>query len=187
MERKITYNEYNNLLKNAIKFVLLISILFVSCNRMGEDGDPGRAYMAISYYYIEPSLIDVGNTDIPQTFYYDEYYRVSSGWYTLYYEITYFEGIIKIIHAYEVDYEIWINMGERGDINYDGRDGANTYFTIELYPDGPEIWEEEGTYKSANVESNFNMPLEIGEEYMVLKTENAYNMKITYRRVDPRK
>ncbi|MFC2137167.1 hypothetical protein ACFLTE_03225 [Bacteroidota bacterium] len=185
MKKILTYNIYPNPLKHVLKLVLIVSILFMSCDRMGEDGDPGKAYMAISFYNIEPSFIDVGNTDIPQTFYYDEYYRVTPGWYTLYYEIKYIESFITITHAYEVDYEIWINVGERGDINYDGRDGADTYFTVELYPDGPEFWEDEN-YKSTSVAGDLYMPMEIGEEIKVIKTENLYNMKITYRKVKPR-
>ncbi len=170
--------------KNFITILLLTIILF-SCYREGEDGEPGRAYLSLSYFDIEPSYIDIGNTEIPQTFFYDEDYRVHPGWYTLYYEVSYTIGRVLVTNAYEVDYEIWINLGEPGDVNYDGRDGEDTYFEIELYPDGPEIWDN--NYKSAPLINNHNFPMKTGEVVEILKTINSYHLKITYRKVEPRK
>lgn len=167
---------------------VIIVLIFASCKKdfQGRDGLPGRAFLGLTWYDIEPQYIDIGNTDIPYKFYWDEFYRVYPGNYTLYYEVSFWEDNIHKLYAYEIVYDIWINSGELGGTNYHGRDGADTYFTLELCPEGPYIIEEEdfkSTGKTLKLEKEL---INIGEKNEIITQKNDFGMKVVYKRVEPR-
>ena len=178
---KIAANVFN------LFFIIIVPILiFTACDddEWGEDGFPGRAYMALTWYEVEPAYLDAGNTDIPQTFFWDEYYRITPGIYTLYYEVDVFENGLPATYAFELVYEIWIDPGEPGNLNYDGKNGGDTYFILELTPYGPSVYGEM-RYKSISVGEANNL-IELNEKKEVIKKVNNYWIKASYKQVEPR-
>ena len=178
--------------KQNLSFILIIAALFTitSCDDY-YDGRPGRAYLSLTWYDAEPTFIDVGTHEIPETFYWDDYYRIDPGIYLLYYE-----GEIKIgpnwaYYSWEIEYEIWVNRGEDGiPGEYFGMDGEDTYFTVECSPYGPYIVTEEGYYKSSRTKQlpeNFELISKTDNEIIIQQTAKTHSIKATYRKVERRK
>jgi len=166
-------------------FMLLSVILLTSCEKdyWGRDGNPGRAYLALTWYDNEPDYLDIGNTEIPHQFYWDEFYRVTPGFYNMYYEITYESwGFVKS-RAFEMDYEIWEESGEAGRLNYNGQDGRDAYFTLELDKKGPSIYHEL-SYKSEDTQEPEIGNAEINKNFTITQKKNGLGIKITWREVE---
>lgn len=172
--------------------MLLAVLSFSSCvihvhDDYGYDGLPGDAYVALSWSRDEPEFIEAGTNAIPEIFYWDEFYYIRPGWYVLYYEGEFYNGYDWEFYGWEVEYEIWINEGEPGGYGYDGRNGADNYFTIDLNPRGPYVYSEIG-YKSTDSNSEI-LPeryslQEESEDLIVVKQVNEkYTMQLTYKKV----
>jgi len=146
----------------------------------GSDGRDGAAFIRLNWFDLEPSYIDASPL-VPGDFYWNEYYRSYPGFYTIYYEYTYDDGYRLITDAFEVDIKIWINEGEQGGYNYDGRDGADNYFDLEIYPDG--YYDFYGNLKSGKETNNITDTTVIKT---INKTEGNVSLKIDYRKVTPR-
>lgn len=154
------------------------SIMFNSCTKEyivypGSDGNPGNAFISLNYSENEPSYLEVGNSSVPSYFQWSRYYRTMPGIYLLYYEGEIWNGRSYSIYAWEVEYEVYILLGENGGPNYNGRDGADTYLDIDLSPYGPYMEYTEG-YKLTN------------EPIVIEKGNDVYNIKIKYKQVTPK-
>lgn len=167
-------------------FLFILVTLLSSCYKepwYGKDGRPGNAYLAVDWVDDEPDYIDVGTSAVPPYFYWGEYYRAYPGIYQLYYEGEVWMGNRWAFYAWEIDYEIWRNEGEQGGAYYHGRDGADTYFTLECSPFGPLVYED---YKSGDTKPGFEVLQDSDDEITILKTDKDFNLKITYRKVEQR-
>ncbi len=177
-------NRFSQLLPGL--FILVLLLILGSCEK-GHDGWPGRAYVALSWLEHEPDYIELDNEYIPAVFYWDEYYRVAPGLYWIYYEGIHSRRGKLYEYAWEIEYEVWENPGERGKPFKDGLDGPDGYFTIELAPDGPEVYYEEfSPAKSATADENAGIVFRNDEEIIVEKHDNNFTLRIRYKKVDPR-
>ena len=169
----------------AILAVLSLTFFLTSCYKepWGSDGLPGKAYLALTWVEEEPSYLDVGTSAIPEYFYWDEYYRITSGYYNFYYEGDVWTGNRWAFYSWEIDYEIWTNTGESGEPYYNGRDGADTYFTIECSPYGPYVSED---YKGIVVEKDYRVIEDTGDTIIIEKEKEEFTMRVTYKKVEKR-
>ena len=187
MKAKKTNQSKDSLVKeNALKiFVLGIILLSLSsCQKdfWGYDGFDGRAYLALSWSEAEPEYIEPGSNSIPAFFYWDEYYRTDPGLYTMYYDGYYWDrGWVE--YAWEVDYEIWINYGERGGPFYDGMDGLDNYFVIECNPFGPYVFMD---LKSTTLDPKYEVIESNEDQTTLIMKEKYFSMKLNYRKVEKR-
>lgn len=161
--------------------MLLLSSCYEEIPWRGSDGRPGTAYLALTWIDDEPSYINAGTASIPGYFYWDEYYRATPGYYTLYYEGDIRMGNNWSSYAWEIEYEIWRMEGEKGDLYYHGRDGEDTYFTLECSPFGPMVYED---FKNTAVD--YEVLQQSPDEVTILKSKNDFKLKITYRKAEKR-
>jgi len=163
---------------------LILVILLASCEKepwYGRDGRPGDAYVALTWQVEEPTYIDAGTNAIPPVFYYGEYYRINPGSYSLYYEGDVWTGMSWAFYAWEVDYRISIIPGEPGDWHYNGSNGPDSYFTLEMSPYGPYI---SSNYKSSQLSEKYELISDEGNEVVVKQTRNGMQIEIIYKKVD---
>jgi hypothetical protein len=164
-------------------FAFLITLLTTSCEKY-SDGIPGKSFMSLSWSTDEPDYIETGNSSFPQSFYYDDYYETRPGYYTLYYEGKVWNGYSFAKYAWEIDYEIWVNPGEISHGNYNGLDGADNYFNIDLSPYGPyssmDNYRKSADYKETIKEISPGI-------FQIIKNSNGCNIKITYKNVTLKK
>ncbi len=165
--------------------IVLFIVSLTSCGKawIGTDGRPGDAYLALTWYEAEPTYIDAGTNAIPYVFYWDEYYLIQPGFYTLYYEGEVWTGLYWAAYAWDVTYEIWEIEGEQGDWYYHGEDGPDNYFTIECNPYGPYVG---SSYKSTAISDKYELVEETENKVVVLQEREGVKMKITYKKVEPR-
>lgn len=164
--------------------IIVVVFLFSSCTMVGDDGDDGRAYLALSYSIDEPDYVDVGTSSVPEIFFWDECYRVHPGVYTLYYDGVRFAHGDIIDYAWEIDYEIYILRGENGGIGYNGDDGDDMYFTLECNPFGPTVYEE--SYSKSSTVNGMNIISVSDDEIVMQKEKDGFGIRITYRKVEKR-
>ncbi len=173
--------------KNVFKllFAGLILLFLSSCEKeyWGYDGFDGSAYLALSWSEAEPDYIEPGTYAIPNLFYWDEYYRINPGIYTMYYDGEFWDGYGWLEYAWEVDYEIWVNYGEEGSVFYDGRDGADNYFVVECNPYGPYVFMD---FKSKAVNPEYEVLQSSEDAISLLMKKENFNMKLSYRKVEKR-
>lgn len=175
-------------LKHFLPLLLILAALLLpaACEK-GDDGWPGRAYVALSWYGHEPEFIEIENEYIPSVFYWDEFYRVAPGLYWVYYEGSYRRGGRDYAYAWELDYEVWENPGERGRPFKDGEDGPDAYFTVELTPEGPEIYHEDASYRKSAEDGNTpEIISNSGEEIILEKQDGNFSIRIRYRKTESR-
>jgi len=171
------------------KIQMLLAVLFLlsvsSCQKAwhGRDGRPGNAYLSLTWQVAEPSFIDAGTHAIPSVFYWGDYYKISPGYYDLYYEGRVWTGMFWANYSWEVMYEIRVIPGERGDWYYNGSDGPDNYFSIECNPGGPFILSD---YKSAELDSKYKLIEESEEEIVVEQKGKGVNLIITYKKATPK-
>lgn len=163
-------------------------ILTISSCHVGSDGRPGQAYISFEWEISKPDLIDCGTPSVPPNFYYGTFYRITPGWYTAYYEGQVWTGQAWGTYAWEMDYEIWVNPGQRGGYGYNGKDGMNTYMTFVCTPFGPEIYRHESDMRKAPENDGDDADIEkITENEGVIEYQiNEYTVRMTYRKVEPR-
>lgn len=166
-------------------FAGALLIFLSSCEKdyWGYDGFDGRAYLALSWSDTEPDYIEPGTHAIPNRFYWDEFYRISPGIYTMYYDGEFWDGYGWLEYAWEVDFEIWINYGEEGSLFYDGQDGADNYFVVECNPYGPFVFMD---LKSKAVNAKYEVLESSENTTSILMKEKHFSMKLTYRKVENR-
>ena len=155
-----------------------------SCETTGMDGRDGRSYLSLTYSVDEPQYVDAGNYAIPEYFYWDEYYRIQAGYYTMYYDGLLKRGYSYESYAWEIDYEVYYLQGEPGGYGYHGENAADMYFTIECNPYGPYYYED--MLKSAQVKENEQVSV-FADSIVVVKEQHNMGMKLTYRKVEKRK
>lgn len=163
-------------------------ITSTSCS-VGSDGRPGLAYVAFEWEGSKPDFIDCGTASVPPNFYYGSYYRINPGWYTAYYEGKIWNGSAWGTYAWEMDYEIWINQGQRGGYGYNGKDGMNTYLNFVCTPSGPVIYRHDAYLRKAPQENQTDFRYEIaepGQEHVDEYQINEYTIRVTSRSVVPR-
>ena len=183
---KIQDSKSMNLLAGYRMFIAVVLLLFLnSCQKeyWGYDGFDGKAFIALSWTGAEPDYIDPGTNAIPSDFYWDEYYRIHPGIYTLYYDGMVGTSNGWVEYAWEVDYEIWINYGEQGSRFYDGIDGLDNYFVLVCNPYGPDIFLD---LKSKSLNSNYEIISSTDDMKVVLTKNEYFSMKATYRKVEKR-
>ena len=153
------------------------------------DPIPGNACLALDYYDLPPDYLDVGTSSIPPVFEWNRYYLTAPGYYTMYYEGEYWDGYMWQFYAWELDYEIWRDYGEPATRYSPGRDGLNNYFTIDIGPDGPYLYENSSYYKSGakKLKEGTELVEESTDKIVVLKKHDGINLKITYKRVGSKK
>ncbi len=158
--------------------ILLITLLgLTSCSEdywIIESPQRSIAYLALTWSEDEPDYIDVGTNAIPEVFYWNDYYHIHSGFYSLYYDGLYNDGYNYIEYAWEVEYEIYTNNGSYIEDNY---------FSIDLNPNGPLVYLD---YKTTSINSNFKVLENSKSKIVILKEEKGYLLKITYNKVERR-
>lgn len=153
------------------------------CDDRGDDGRPGRAYLALHWEVDMPDYLDAGTPDIPATFEWGRYYRAFPGWYTLYYEGTFFNGQNNLNYAWDMEYEIYEMSGEKGTYYNNGDDGPDAFFDLVLSPFGPFMEE----YISDKMAPGTTLEvIEESDDLTVLKMENnAYGIRMNIRKAEP--
>lgn len=178
---------FKSIKKNALKIFIsgILLLTLTSCEKdyWGYDGFDGRAYLALSWSDAEPEYIEPGTQAIPNIFYWDEYYRISPGIYTMYYDGEFWDGYGWLEYAWEVDYEIWINYGEEGDLFYNGLDGADNYFVVECNPYGPYVFLD---LKSKPLSAEFEVLASSENTTSLLMKKEHFSLKVTYKKVAKR-
>ena len=171
----------------AAILLLAVALLISSCEK-GSYGEHGLAFVAFTWVEDEPEYIEIENEFIPAVFYWDWFYRVDPGLYYIYYEGNHRRGGRIIPYAWELEYEVWENPGKKGKAFWQpGDDGPDAYFTIELSPFGPEvIYEEVYHEKSAVPVEEQEDIISDSEEFIIEKQSNNYNLRLRYKRVEPR-
>ena len=86
-------------------------------------------------------------------------------------------------YAWEVDYRIYEIPGEPGDWHYNGANGPDTYFTLEMSPYGPYI---SSNYKSSEIFEGYELIAEKDDEITVKQIVNGMEMEVTFKKVEPR-
>lgn len=190
-----------NALKSALKaatgmfgpqfrwlFFLALATLFLSsCYTepwYGHNGQPGNAFLALNWVDARPEYLDAGTGDIPPKFYYGTYYKAWPGFYTLYYDGSFWNGQANVFYAWEVDYEIWETAGEPGSMYYNGANGPDNYFSVECSPYGP--WVYGPGYKTDELTDGFELKEESDEKIIIEKAGADFGITVTYRKVSPR-
>jgi hypothetical protein len=169
--------------QKVIAVLLVLSLAGCQKAWHGRDGRPGDAYLALDWQVSEPVYIDAGTSNIPPVFYWGQNYMMFPGMYNLYYEGRVWTGMSWASYAWEVMYEIYEISGENGGWYYNGQDGPDNYFMIVCSPYGPNI---QSTYKNAERERTQEIVLETEEEIVVKQLGDGVEMKITYKKVDPK-
>jgi hypothetical protein len=166
--------------RSFLPFLILFG--FPACQKAwyGYDGRPGDAFVALTWQVSEPTYVDAGTGAIPYKFYYGNFYKIFPGYYNLYYEGRVFTGMYWATYSWEVVYEIWEVPGERGGWHYNGANGPDNFFTIELSPYGPYITNH---YKSAELSEAYELVEESEKEITVIQKGEGMHMKITYTKV----
>lgn len=171
--------------KIQMLLAVLLLLSFSSCQKSwyGSDGLPGNAYLSLSWHVSEPTYLDAGTYAIPSVFYWEDLYKISPGYYDLYYEGSVWNGMYLANYAWEVMYEIREISGERGDWYYNGLDGPDNYFSIECNPSGPFIRSD---YKSTALDEKYSLVEESESEIIVKQKGEGMDLIITYKKVSPR-
>jgi hypothetical protein len=170
-------------------FLALATVFLSSCYTepwYGRNGQPGNAFLSITWIDAKPDYIDAGTGDIPPVFQYGQYYRSWPGYYTFYYEGRFWNGQAHAFYAWEVDYEIWEVPGEPGGMYYNGANGYDNYFTVECSPFGP--WVYGPGYKSGGeLPEGYELKESSEDEIIIQKSDSHFGITITYRKVAGRK
>jgi hypothetical protein len=176
---------YQTVRSIRISWVLIIiaGLGLTSCYiERGYDGMPGNAYLSLEWVEDAPSYLDAGTSDIPPRFEWGRYYLTQPGYYSLYYEGSFWDGWIYSFYAWEIDYNIYRNSGTPGGPGYNGTRGADTYLTILLSPYGPftERWNK-------SLPSDGYTIREFSDDLITIESVgDEYTISITYRKVSKR-
>ncbi len=157
--------------------ILLLSIMLVfvtSCQKSYERYD-NRTYIALTWNYSKPTFIDAGTSAIPSRFVYDEYYRIAPGLYHLYYEGSEYNYGRYRDYAWDMDYEIYVIEDD-----YYHHSDLDSYFTLELNPFGPEVFEDVKSGK--NEISGFRILEHSPEKIVMEKTTETVGVRATYKK-----
>lgn len=186
MKTKRIYSEKKSLTNRLIKNGLNIFILFAltvfisSCEDeyyYGHDGRTGDAYLSLTWAKEMPEYIDAGTSAIPPVFKWGKYYEANPGDYQLYYEGSVWNGFGWSYYAWEVDYEIWVNFGESGQpYGIDGRDGADTFLTLECSPSGPFPFNS----KKSSSTNKYEIVEQTEDMIKVKQVGERFSIKVTY-------
>jgi hypothetical protein len=173
--------------RSSVRILLpvLLILSLSACEKAwhGSDGRPGDAFIALTWQVEEPNYIDAGTGAIPPRFYYGQYYKINPGFYELYYEGSIWTGQFWGFYAWEVTYEIWEVPGERGDWYYNGANGPDNYFDIEMSPYGPYVY---SSYKSGEMDSKYEIIEKSDDLVVIVQKGEGINMKATFKKVEPR-
>ena len=164
--------------------LLLAVTILSSCYKepwYGRNGQPGNAFLSLTWIDVKPEYIDAGTGDIPPVFQYGTYYKAWPGFYTLYYEGRFWNGQANLFYAWEVDYEIWVTAGEPGGMYYNGANGPDNYFTIEMSPYGP--WVYGPGYKSSELPDGYQLKEASDDKIIIEKSGTDFGITLTYRKV----
>jgi hypothetical protein len=170
----------------ASLFLLAFILTTAPSCYVGADGNPGLAYIAFEWEDTKPEYIDCGTPAVPPQFTYGSYYRITPGWYHAYYDGKVWNGSAWGTYAWEMDYEIWINPGERGGYGYNGRDGMNTYLNFVCSPYGPELFRHDDYLRKAREVVPSRSEVNADNERIVTYQVGEYTVKIIIRKVAPR-
>lgn len=166
--------------------ILLLSftvsgLLFTSCER-GHDGQPGNAYLALSYEGTEPTYIDAGTPAIPAVFQWNYFYPAYPGTFTLYYEGDYFNGSQLSHYTWQVNYVIWINPGQKGGYGFDGHNGADSYLTLDCTSQGA-VLDRLNKMDIINPDNQMNN-IRPDTSFPVVADNGYYSIKVTSKRIN---
>ena len=167
-------------------FLAMAALFLSSCYKepwYGHNGQPGNAFLSLTWVDAKPEYIDAGTADIPPVFEYGRYYKAWPGYYTMYYEGRFWNGQAHAFYAWEVDYEIWEAAGESGGMYYNGVNGPDNYFSIEMSPYGP--WVYGPGYKSAELPEGYELVEETKDSIVIEKEDSSFGIRIIYRNVLP--
>lgn len=149
----------------------------------GVDGRPGQAFVSVAWEVAQPDYLDTGSPDVPAYFQWGRFYPANPGVYFLYYEGRIPNGYGYSLYAWEIEYSIWINMGEPGGYHYHGADGPDNYFTLVCSPYGPYI---DNYYKSGDLHKEVEIEKLSETEFKVKSTGKDFSFEAIYRKVDPK-
>ena len=170
-----------------ILLVISMAIAFTSCVPYGYNGRSGNAYIAVTWDRSQPDYLDVGSSDIPSVFDWGAFYNAWPGYYTLYYEGSYWNGYRMTRYAWEMNYDIYVIAGQAGGPDYNGADGPDTYFTLECSPYGPNIYTDTRYYKKAEKpDENSLEVMQVGQNDSITVVKNNIRMRVIYKKVEPR-
>ena len=175
----------NHTFGKSIVLFVIAAFTVTSCIYYEEPypkhGTEGKAYVRLNWNKREPDYVETDDI-VPSNFSWNTYYRAVPGFYTVRYEYDYNNGYRIITDAYEADVEVWIN---HADLHSYSGNAADSYFDMELYPDGGYDFTVNSRQKSAMViDSLKQKPL--GTIDSITTVQNGLTMKIVYKRVEPR-
>jgi hypothetical protein len=113
-----------------IVIIFIIPILICAC---GEDGEDGKAYLALDWV-AAPNWYNDDNPGTPPSGYRGVDYESEAGTYSISYEA--WDG-----SRWSGTYKITVDKGEDGQLFSDGDDGEDSYFTLCLYSIGPSFYD----------------------------------------------
>jgi len=171
--------------KKIVKCVILFVVStfsFTSCIYYEESYSiSGKAYVRLNWNNRQPDYIATDGI-VPSNFYWNTYYRAIPGYYTVHYEYDYDNGYKTVTYAYDANVEVWINHGEKQ--YYNGVKAADSYFDMELYPDGGYDFTAYSQLKSNIINENAGVKF-LGTIDSITTVQNGITMKIIYKRVEP--
>lgn len=178
---------------STLKIAILSLVLFATgCQVNVYDDDPGpppcgggpygldgQAFIALDYSSVEPSYIWGNNGRIPSHFAYGQYYLSNPGTYDLYYEGSFLDGCCVVDYYWDISYDLWYHPGTAGGpCGQPGMDGADSFLTIFMDPDGPGI-----SRINKKADENFQI-LERTEETVVTQEKRGeFTLKVTYTKL----
>lgn len=169
----------------SLLFLTLLVFTTPSCY-VGTDGRPGLAYVAFDWEVEQPEYIDCGTSAVPPQFYYGTNYRINPGWYHCYYDGKVWNGTAWGSYAWEMDYEIWVNPGQKGGYGFNGRDGMNTYLNFVCSPYGPKLFRRDDYLRKAKEVPVRSTEITPEDEQVSTYDLGEYTVKMTIRKVAPR-
>ena len=135
--------------------LVLIAFALVTLISCGQDGEDGKAYVAINYEYPKPDTYWDDNDDVPQRFTWGYNYLTIGGKLVNFeYTYQYSDGSSKKWYGY---YSIsYPETGEPAGTFSDGADGADSFTTFYCVEDG-ENWLERRSAQLRPKNINFDV------------------------------
>lgn len=145
------------------------------CN--GGAGVAGLAFFSIDWEQVPPDYLWTDNTAIPPVFTYGDFYQSGPGNFDLYYEGEFIENCCPVQYQWDVNFDVWVNLGTTGPCGEPGYAGADSYLTLVCGPYGPY---EARTNKTKQLPDGMKLISDTGDQIIVEKEVDDVKMRITY-------
>ena len=150
----------------------------------GPNGVAGPAYFGLDWTADQPDYVWTNNLAIPEVFYYGDYYNSLSGSYQLYYEGQIMEGCCLKDYFWEVNFDVWVNLGTSGGCGFAGTDGLPSYLMLIMGPYGPG---EHRTNKTDDPNKLFQEISRTDDEIVLQHTDGDINVRATFKKLSSSK